>query len=358
MGWLLTDPQLSAVQQARRATREKKAFARLSALVMLDSGFTYADVALALDVHPDTVGQWKHKYLSGNLADYLRDDYAGSTAYLTSEQQAAVAAHVRTEPATTARQVGAWIAASFHVTYAVSSVRALLHRLDFVNVRQRRVPGKADAAAQAAFVTHFEQRLTQAQAQPAATRPVFYFADAVHPRHQAAPTRVWVERGAPAEATLLPTNSGRKRLNLNGVVKADEPTRVLVQEADSINAQDTIRLYERLLASEPMAERVVVICDNARYYRCHLVSDWLGKHPRLEQWFLPAYAPNLNLIERLWGRLHQQVLAGKYYEKFAEFRQAVLGFFEPDALRRQADELRTLLAPKFQLLQSPLLASK
>ncbi len=314
-------------------------------------------MALALDIHAETVGQWKQQYLAVGLEAYLRDDFAGSSAYLCAAQQAAVAAHVRATPATTARQVGAWIAPTFHVAYGLSSVRALLRRLDFVNVRQQRVPGRADARAQAAFVAEFTRRTAEAATQPAARRPVFYCADAVHPRHQAQPTRVWIPRGTSATAALLPTNTGRQRLNLNGVVKATDPTKVLVQEADTINAQDTIRLFERLLAAEPTAERVVVICDNARYYRCHLVTDWLAAHPRLEQWFLPAYAPNLNLIERLWGRLHQQVLAGRYYAAFADFRDAVLGFFEPASLARQAPELRALLAPNFHLIQSPLLTT-
>ena len=354
MSWLLTSEQLSAVQAARRATREKKTFARLSALVMLDSGYTYTDVALALDIHPDTVGQWKQRYLSDGLTSYLHDEYAGSSAYLTAQQQQAVAEQVLAHPAITAREVGAWIATTYHVAYGLSSVRALLRRLDFVNVRQRSVPGRADAAAQRACIAEFAQRQQAAAALPAQTRPVFCFADGVHPRHQSQPTRVWVKRGTQATAALLPANTGRQRLNLNGAIRADAPQRAVIQTAETINAQDTIRLFERLLAQEPTAERVVVICDNARYYRCQVVADWLHQHPRLEQWCLPTYAPHLNLIERFWGRLHQQVLAGTYYATFADFRAAVMGFFDPNHPATIADELRRLLNPKFQVLQSPL----
>ena len=42
-----------------------------------------------------------------------------------------------------------------------------------------------------------------------------------------------------------------------------------------------------------------VICDNARYYHCKAVEDDL-KTARINLLFLPPYAPNLNLIERLW----------------------------------------------------------
>jgi transposase len=37
---------------------------------------------------------------------------------------------------------------------------------------------------------------------------------------------------------------------------------------------------------------------------------------------LPAYCPNLNLIERLWKYFRKQVLYNRYYEHFAEFKAA------------------------------------
>ena len=39
------------------------------------------------------------------------------------------------------------------------------------------------------------------------------------------------------------------------------------------------------------------------------------------------YAPNLNLIERLWRFMNKKVRNNKYYEKFAEFESAIYNFF-------------------------------
>jgi transposase len=44
--------------------------------------------------------------------------------------------------------------------------------------------------------------------------------------------------------------------------------------------------------------------------------------------FLPAYSPNLNLIERLWKLMRKKIINNRYYEKFKDFREAVLVFFE------------------------------
>ncbi|MFN4894543.1 MAG: transposase [Pseudomonadota bacterium] len=40
--------------------------------------------------------------------------------------------------------------------------------------------------------------------------------------------------------------------------------------------------------------------------------------------FLPPYSPNLNLIERLWRFLKKIVLYNRCYERFADFKAAIL----------------------------------
>ena len=66
--------------------------------------------------------------------------------------------------------------------------------------------------------------------------------------------------------------------------------------------------------------------------------------------FLPSYAPNLNLIERLWKFFKKKTLRGKYYEKFSEFREATMGFFKN--LGQHANELNTLLTDKFHIIDT------
>ena len=56
--------------------------------------------------------------------------------------------------------------------------------------------------------------------------------------------------------------------------------------------------------------QIRLVCDNARYHHTHAVRDWLDCHRRwIEVYWLPAYCPDLNLIERLWGHLKRTVLA-------------------------------------------------
>jgi transposase len=79
-------------------------------------------------------------------------------------------------------------------------------------------------------------------------------------------------------------------------------------------------------------------------------------HRRLRQKFLPAYAPNLNLIERLWKWMKKKVTATVYYPTFEEFKKAILDLFA--RLLDYQEELKSLLTFKFQILNSPLLVKQ
>ena len=58
------------------------------------------------------------------------------------------------------------------------------------------------------------------------------------------------------------------------------------------------------------------------------LSQWLRTHPdQIEVFWLPAYCPSLNLIERLWGHLKRTVLANVLFSSIddlvAAFRRGV-----------------------------------
>ena len=48
-----------------------------------------------------------------------------------------------------------------------------------------------------------------------------------------------------------------------------------------------------------------------------------GRQLQIELCFLPAYSPNLNLIERLWKFVKKQCLYSHYYADFTAFKTAI-----------------------------------
>jgi len=200
------------------------------------------------------------------------------------------------------------------------------------------VPGKADREAQTQFLETYDHiRNLQGQDDP------IYFMDATHPQHHPVFAGGWIKRG---EEQVIPTNTGRRRVNINGAIDLErlEP---VVRCNDTINADSTIALFEQLVAFHLMAVCIYVICDNAPYYRSKAAQDYL-KASRIQLVFLPPYAPNLNLIERLWRFFKKRVLYNRYYETFVEFRTAREIFFKNP--RKHQPELRLLLTANFEII--------
>ena len=154
----------------------------------------------------------------------------------------------------------------------------------------------------------------------------------------------WIKKGRNKE---IKTNTGRQRVNINGVVNAHDPTDVVIEESSSINAQSTIALLKKLESQNPTLERIFVVADNALYYKNRLVKEFL-ETSKIEILFLPPYSPNLNLIERLWRFLKKVVLYNQYYEKFTDFKNAILDFFRN--IKQYEAQLQSLMTLKFHLL--------
>ena len=64
--------------------------------------------------------------------------------------------------------------------------------------------------------------------------------------------------------------------------------------------------------------------------------------------YLPAYAPNLNLIERLWWLFKRKTLYNQHFPTFAQFKAAVDGFF--NNIASYHDEIRTLISGAFHFI--------
>ncbi len=122
-----------------------------------------------------------------------------------------------------------------------------------------------------------------------------FFTDAVHPQHNTRSSYGWIAKGKEKEILSV---SARKRVNINGAFSVQAPEEVIIVEAESINAENTWELYQKIETAHPEKEKIYVICDNARYHRNKDLQTKL-QSSRIVQIFLPAYSPNLNLIERL-----------------------------------------------------------
>ena len=165
------------------------------------------------------------------------------------------------------------------------------------------------------------------------------------PSYTAHPGHGWIRKG---ETRELKSNHGRVNVNINGALRW--PDRMVVhREADKITSAEMIALFRQLEASHRLATAIRVVLDNARYNHSAAIKAYVsGDGCRIRLVYLPAYAPNLNLIERLWWLFKRKTLYNQHFPTFAQFKAAVDGFFSNIASYH--DEICTLISGAFHFI--------
>lgn len=322
----------------QRLEKDKRVYIKVTVLLMLYHDFTPQMIAESLGIDDSTVYRYRQGFEELGLEDYLKTFFVAYSGQLTAEEEQHLLVELRQHLYINSKEVAAYIEREFGIRYSLSAVVKLLKRLGFVYKKTKSVGVKADREAQEKFVQELSELLAKDDEDQ-----VVYFNDAVHPQHNTRPDYGWIYRGEDFE---MPSNPGRKRVNINGALNVHKVTDVLVVEADRINAQSCIKLWKKQRRRHP-GKTIINICDNAPYYHSNHLKEWLAENPWCKVIHLPPYAPNLNLIERLWKFLRKQVTSYNFYEHFAEFRQAILHFFKNIKEHKQA--LESLLTLNFHV---------
>jgi transposase len=144
---------------------------------------------------------------------------------------------------------------------------------------------------------------------------------------------------------LIRGGSGRQRYSVLGAWNAVTQELVSITTDATVTAETMCALL-RKLAGLGLQGSITLVLDNARYQHCALVMD-LARSLNINLQFLPAYSPNLNLIERLWKFIKKQALYGRHYATFAEFRAAIDGCLAKIATDHRA-QLTSLMTHNFQ----------
>lgn len=322
--------------------KDKKVAIRIRVILALDAGYTIAEVAGILLLDEDTITKWRKKYQKRQFfSDWLGEVYRGYNGKLTKGQEGEVEKFVVEETVTDCREIVDIIRKRYHIFYTVTGVTKLLHRLGFVYKQVVLIPGKLSEEKQASWVKEYEVLKENKK-----DDEIILFGDGVHPTHNIHKTKAWVKRG---EDKQIKTNTGRGRLNINGVLDV-EALEVTAHFSETINAQETITLFDKIQKRYADKSKIVIIVDNARYYKNKDVTVYLADlNCRIELKFLPAYSPNLNFIERLWKFMKKYIIGVKYREKFKEFEYDIHKFF--DNIKKYEEKLRPFIGTELHLVK-------
>jgi len=313
---------------------------RMEAVYLKALGLPHQEIGRIVRISQTTLREYLQMYQEGGI-EALKELNFNQPKSDLDDHQDRLRQEFDQQPPATIDEAVARIEKLTGLRRSPTQVAEFLKKLGLKRRKIAAVPAKADPEKQQEFL---DEKLTPRLAEAQANKRHLFFVDAAHFVLQPFLGFLWS-----FVRLFIKAPSGRQRFNVLGALHATTRQLVTITNTSYINAQSVAALLYQLAASFADLP-ITLVLDNARYQHCRFIKS-LAAELHIELLFLPPYSPNLNLIERLWKFVKKQCLYSHYYEKFADFRQAI-----EDCLAEVSgtfkEQLASLLTLNFQTFEN------
>jgi transposase len=333
----ISKKDLKILEEMHLASSDKKIADRIKAIILLNEGWTYNQIAKALLLDTRTIYRYREIYEQKGVDGFWDNNYKGGFCRLSPDQLSILKNELTENIYSDAKKISTYIYQQFGLEYSPNGLVPLLHKIGFSYKKTKAVPSKADPDRQKKFIRSYKNRLNSLK-----NDEKIYFSDAVHPTYNMMPDYAWLPKG---QDVFIASNSGRQRLNILGAYSPNDKSRI-IHSCHTVNQDSVIDLLKLIEKRNSNCSKIYVYMDNARCNYSRKVRRYLKKS-KIKLLYLPSYSPNLNLIERLWRLMKRSVIGNCYYETFEQFTQACIQFLQRKDKQFLA-QLDTLMTNNFQ----------
>ena len=338
----LNDAQRNEIAEAiDDPSTSERAKIKLLAIRLHDLGTPHGHIATALNITDDTVTSYLKAFRKGGVGELIENRQfrpASSVEPFLED----ITRSLTESPVATAKEAAHRIKIITGIQLSEDQARRIMKRVGMAYRKTASIPGGADPQMQLVFLQ--EELMPRLEEAHEGKRRVF-FVDAAHFVLGAFLGMIWC-----LTRVFVRAGSGRQRYSVLGAVETRDHDLVSIRTTGSVNAQTVCELIEKISKRYP-SEAITLVMDNARYQRNTKVLDCAVANG-IELLFLPAYSPNLNLIERVWRLVKSQTLRNKYFPDFAAFRTSIDSFMDSlNGTNRHL--LKSLVTENFQTFKNP-----
>ena len=337
----LSAGQRSSLKSAHRMERDRKIGDRMKVVLLADQGESFAQIAKFLFIDEQTARR--------HLKDYFDNDKTGgssggSQGKLTQEQADRLRAILATCDVPTAQTAVEKAKDLLGIKFSLSGMTDWLKRNRFSFKKSEPAPAKADSQAQAEFIDKYRDLKNDLP-----EGEVILFLDATHPTMATKLGYGWSIKG---KRKTVATTPGRTRINVIGTLNAQTLKLVTTYPA-TVNSETLAEHFARLRRSYPQTRfsTLNIILDQGSYCVSKATQTEAARLG-LKLWHLPPYSPNLNLIERAWKVMNEQVRDNVYFPDAGVFASAIKDFFL-NRWSQLSKSLANRFADNFQVIQKP-----
>lgn len=309
---------------------------KMEVLLLKAHQLNHSTIGEIAGVSENTLRDYLHQYQQGGV-EALKEVHFHRPQSVLVQHRETLEAYFEAHPPASVLEAVAKIEELTGIRRHLTQVRKFLKALGLRRLKVGSIPAKVDVEQQERFKQQeLEPRIQEARA----GRRTLYFVDAAHFVLAPFLGYLWVRL-----RRFIQAPCGRQRFNVLGALHALTHQMITVTNTTYINALSVCELLRKLAAMH-VGLPLTVILDNARYQKCALVQQ-LAATLNIELLYLPAYSPNLNLIERSWRFVKKKVLYCRYYKDFGSFQAAIADCVHQAHITYRA-ELDSLLTLQFQ----------
>ncbi|WP_425586381.1 IS630 family transposase [Streptomyces sannanensis] len=300
--------------------RKRREEVRIRAADLYEEGVEVPCIARELRVSEKSVYQWRRAWESGGREALRSKGPSGYDCRLGPHLQAKLAAWLEEGPAAhgwtddqvwTAARVRTLIGRKFHISYSVSGVTRLLHRMGYSVQMPARPATERDEDAVTAWR---EATWQEVKAFRAATGAFICLEDEAGVTGRPPKGRTWGRRGI--TPTVRVSGRSRGRLSVAGLLcfRPGLPARLCYRlrrhtgrkgERRSLSETDCIRLPDG--AHQLLKAPLIVVWDRLSTHTSKTMQALVAEREWLTVILLPGYAPDLNPVEGLWAHIKRSL---------------------------------------------------
>jgi len=312
----------------------------MEVLYLKSQGIKHKEICSLCKISKTTLTTYIKQYQSEGIEELKKINQKGQVSELNQHSDILKDYFEKNPPSSVAEASNA-IEKLTGVKRSPTQVREFLKRTGLRCLKVGYVPGKSVELGKIEEVEKYRvEKLEPLLKEAIKGEKAVFFVDAAHFVHRAYLGFLWC-----FTRTFICSPSGRKRFNVLGAVNAVTKEMITITNETYINSESVCQLLFKL-ANLGLNIPIVLILDNARYQKCHLVQEY-AKQLEIQLCYLPSYSPQLNLIERFWKFIRNECLYSKYYANFSDFKSAISNCIATANTDKQ-EKLDSLLTLNFQ----------
>ncbi len=341
----LSEPEIQELILYHKQLSKQRDADRVKCIIYWGKGYSWEEIQELLFLSEGTIKNYLDKYQEGGIKKLLETLYKGHSTKLSGNEENQLAHYVEKYNVLSSKQAVKYVKGKFGKDFTINGMTKTLIRLGFSYKKPKRAPAKWDSYLENCFKLSYYLKSCYLEEDES-----IYFVDASGFEHNAKMDYGWMRKG---KNKAIKTNTGRKRLNVNGAYDIKNHTVISITHNETVKTESNIELLKKVIEANPSKKKIYFILDNAKMNKnekiFEFVRDQNKGHPKIELMYTPPYSPHLNLIERLWKFLKKKLLSNQFYSSYKKFQKAIEDFLEKKIVKFK-DELKSLMAENFQTI--------